>query len=187
MRILVAILTCAFTSIASADEPWMFPVDFPTAATAQYRVHFMSAVTSNSFIEIADGSRPFDCTTRIVDVNVASFQEIVKWYSEKIGETQLAKKLESFIAKSEPAQSRSDANPLRLYDFESLQMARSTHLNFRFTPEHKQITILHAEENGDIVSISLLGNDRETSIQVVRHAPPPKALARNGSEPSVAR
>ena len=187
MKILVAILTCAIASIASADNPWMFPVDYPSPESAQYRTQFMSATTSNSFIETADGSRPFDCTTRIVDVNVASFREIVKWYSEKFGEKQLVKNLESFMDKGDPEQSRSDAKPLRLYDFESLHMARSTHFNFRFTPEQRQITILHAEKNGDVVAISLLGNDHETSIQVIRHSPPLQALAQKDGEPRVAR
>jgi hypothetical protein len=63
----------------------------------------------------------------------------------------------------------------------------STHLTYRFTSQQKQITILHAEESGDIVTLSLLGLDHETSIQVLRHHPNPKALASKGGEPSVER
>ncbi len=136
-------------------------------------------MTRDSFAADVDGVRPFECTTRVVDANVTSFQEIVKWYTDKIGETQLAKNLDRFMNEGKPGP--------HLFRFKSGPMALSTHLTFRFKLEQKQITILHAEEDGDVVAISLLGLDSETSIQVLRHHPSSQARTQNGGEPSDAR
>lgn len=176
MKILFASLMCALANIACADEPWMYPVAKPPTPTL---AEFQSAITTESFAADADGYRPFECTTRVVDANVASFKEIVKWYADKTGETQLSQTLDRFIHKgiSGPG----------IGMFKTAPMAFSTHLTYRFKPEQKHITILHAEEAGDVVAISLLGLDRETSIQVLRHNPNLQAPARNGGEPSDVR
>ena len=161
---------------AEADEPWMYPAVTPASPTID-QINLLRKKTG--FVETL-GVRMFTSTTRVVPADVASFNEIVKWYADSIGETSLSFYLDRFAKTGISGPEIGIFEPV-------LPTPSSTHLTYRFTSQQKQITILHAEENGDVVTISLLGLDRETSIQVLRHHPNPKPLARNGGEPSVER
>ncbi|QDT07758.1 hypothetical protein K227x_61860 [Rubripirellula lacrimiformis] len=173
MKILIAILMCVFATTVDADEPWMYPVAIASSPT---NAELHSAMTKQSFAADRDGIRSFECTTRVVDANVASFQEIVKWYADLVGETQLVNTLNRFVAEGKPGPG--------IGFFQTTSMSLSTHLAFRFMPDQKQITILRAEDDGDVVAISLLGLERETSIQVLRHHPSSKAVAQDSGERS---
>ncbi len=153
------------------DEPWMYPADMPASPTIKQT---NSLIRKTGFMETR-GVRIFTSTSTVVPTEVASFEEIVKWYADKIGETKISYFLDRFVG--------TGISGPGIGMFKTQQMALSTHLTYRFTAEQKQITILHSEETGDVVTISLLGLDRETSIQVVRHHPNPQTLARNGGEP----
>lgn len=146
---------------AEADEPWMYPAAVPASPTIE-QINSLSRKTG--FTESL-GVRIFTSNTTAVPAEVTSFEVIVKWYADKIGETQLSNSLDRFV--------NTGVSGPGVGIFKTASMASSTHLTYRFTSEQKQITILHAEENGDVVTISLLGLDRETSIQVLRHHPNP--------------
>ncbi len=157
------------------NEPWMYPVDMPASPTIK---QMNSLIRKTGFVETL-GVRIFTSTTTVVPTEAADLEEIVKWYADKLGETSLSLYLDRFV-------STGISGP-GIGIFKTGQIMSSTHLTYRFTPEQKQITILHPEETGDVVAISLLGLDSETSIQVLRHHPNPQALARNDGEPSDAR
>ena len=171
MKVLLSILTCVVACTANADEPWMYPISISTSPTL---ADLTSATVKKSHAGESNGVRPLEGTTRVVDANVASSQEIVKWYSDQIGETQLPKFLERFV-------NGGNAGP-GIGFFETRPMARSTHLTYRLTLKQKQITIRHAKDSGDVVAISLPGSEGETGIHVLRHRLSDQALSRNGGE-----
>jgi len=173
MKILLAVLTFTLAHVASANEPWMYPINIDSSPTP---AELSSMRMSNSYAADSDGARPFEGTARVVDADVATFDEIVKWYADKIGETRLPKTLERFVNEGK-------AGP-GIGFFRTAELSLSTHLSFRFMPEQKHITILHADKTGDVVAISLLGLNQETNIQVIRHSRHPQAVAQNGGEPA---
>ena len=171
MKSLLIILICTLASVVSAVEPWMYPVDISSSPTI---ADISSLTMKSSYTADTNGFRPFEGTTRVVDADVATFREIVKWYADKAGETRLPKTLDRYVTdgKSGPG----------IGFFKTAQSSLSTHLAFRFLPDQKHITLLHAENNGDVVAISLLGLNHETSIQVIRHYRNPKAIAQKNEE-----
>jgi hypothetical protein len=152
------------------DEPWMYAVDMPASPTIK---QMNSLIQKTGYVETR-GARIFTSTTTVVPKEVASFEGIVKWYAEKLGERRLSYFLDRFV--------ETGISGPGLGMFETEQLASATHLTYRFTSEQKQVTILHAEENGDVVTISLLGLEPETSIQVLRHYPNVAAPAQNGGQ-----
>ena len=175
MKILLALLTFTLAHVAdaAADEPWMYPVKIDSSPTP---AELSSLKTSNTYAADSDGARPFEGTTRVVDADVATFSEIVKWYADRIGETRLPKTLDRFVNEGKTGPG--------IGFFKTAELSLSTHLSFRFMPEQKHITILHAEKTGDVVAISLLGLNNETNIQVLRHRGHVQAVAQNAGEPS---
>ena len=158
-------------NIGEADEPWMYPVEAPVSPTID---QINALIIRTGFTETR-GLRKFTSTTRSVPSDVASFEGIVKWYADKVGETTLSYYLDRFV--------NTGVSGPGVGIFDDVPTASSTHLTYRFTSEQKQITVLHVEENGDVVTISLLGSDRETNIQILRRHANPQAVARNGGEP----
>ncbi|MCO8122900.1 hypothetical protein NHH03_14220 [Stieleria sp. TO1_6] len=101
-------------------------------------------------------------TSRVIQADVASFADIVQWYSDRLGGSEIPEALVTFnqLAKAEQ-HSREGIS-------RDLAAILSTHLTYKFTSVQKQITILHAESSGDLVAIVLLGTEHETSIQILR-------------------
>jgi len=154
----------------------MYPVKIDSSPT---HAELSSLKMSSTYAADSDGARPFQGTTRVVHVDVATFDEIVKWYADRIGETRLPKTLNRFVndGKTGPG----------IGFFKTAELSLATHLSFRFTPEQKHITILHAEETGDVVAVSLLGLNHETNIHVLRHRRHAHAIAQKAGEPDDAR
>ncbi|WP_146534867.1 hypothetical protein [Rubripirellula reticaptiva] len=154
----------------------MYPVnvDLPLS-----RVELSSMRMSNSYAADSDGVKPFEGTTRVVHVDVATFDEIVKWYAERIGETRLPQTLDRFVDEGKTGPG--------IGFFKTAELSLASHLSFRFTPEQKHITILHTEETGDVVAVSLLGLNHETNIHVLRHRRHAHAIAPKAGEPDDAR
>ncbi|MCS7467242.1 hypothetical protein NZK35_11370 [Stieleria sp. ICT_E10.1] len=141
-----------------ADEPWMYPL---TISDSPDRQELNSLAMSGSYVE-SGGIRISEATSRVIHAEVASFGEIVKWYSAKLGDTKLSQALEAF---DEHSAGEPDFRQDRSVGF---AVPTTTHLTYRFTPDAKSITILHAEDEGDRVAISLLGTKTETAIEVIR-------------------
>ncbi len=173
MKILITVLASTLSIVAAADEPWMYPVNIDSSPTP---AELSSLRMGNSYAADSEGFRPFEATTRVVDADVATFGEIVEWYAGKLGETRLPQTLDRFVTEGKTGPG--------IGFFKTAQLSLSTHLSIRFTPDHKHITILHAEKAGDVVAISLLGLNHETNIQVLRHSRQPQAVAQNGDEPA---
>lgn len=146
-------------SHAEADEPWMYPVETPASPTIN---QMNSLIRKTGFVETL-GARVFTSTTRAVPADVASFEDIVKWYSDKLGDTDIPKSLDSFN------KSNADAATARDGFSKSFIAAPAAHTRFRFTPDQKQITTMLSIDGGDTVAISLIGTKSETSIHVMRH------------------
>ena len=176
MKILLALLTFTLAHAAAADEPWMYPVKVDSSPTP---AELSSLKMSNTYAADSDGARPFEGTTRVVDADVATFAEIVRWYADRVGETRLPKTLDRFVNEGKTGPG--------IGFFKTAESSLSTHLSFRFLPEQKHITILHAEKSGDVVAISLLGLNHETNIQVLRHRRHAHAIAQRDGEPDDAR
>ncbi|WP_442511272.1 hypothetical protein SH528x_002942 [Novipirellula sp. SH528] len=174
MKFLLSIFVCVLACTANAEESWMYPVAIPTSPT---QAELNSATMKVSYVE-SNGAKPFEGTRRVVHADVASFQDIVKWYSEQTGDTELPKVLKKFVERDE-----GEAKSGNGYT-KDLSTIFSTHLAYRFTPAQKQITILHIEASGDVVAISLLGLEHETSIHVIRHRPNRQSISKNGDESS---
>ncbi|WP_145386246.1 hypothetical protein [Stieleria neptunia] len=136
----------------------MYPL---TISNSPDRQELNSLTMSESYVE-SGGIRISEATSRVIHAEVASFGEIVKWYSAKLGDTKLSQALEAFDQHSagEP-----DFRQDRSVGF---AVPTTTHLTYRFTPDAKSITILHADDAGDRVAISLLGTKTETAIEVIR-------------------
>ena len=160
MKILITVLASTLSIVAAADEPWMYPVNIDSSPTP---AELSSLRMGNSYAADSEGFRPFEATTRVVDADVA---------------TRLPQTLDRFMTEGKTGPG--------IGFFKTAQLSLSTHLSIRFTPDHKHITILHAEKAGDVVAISLLGLNHETNIQVLRHSRHPQAVAHNG-EPADAR
>ena len=144
---------------AEADEPWMYPVEMPASPTIN---QLNSLIRKNGFVESL-GVRIFTSTTTAVPADVARFEDIVKWYSDKLGDTDIPKSLDSFN------KSNADATKVRDGVSKSFIAAPTAHTRFRFTPDQKQITIMLSIDGGDTVAVSLIGTKDETSIHVIRH------------------
>lgn len=78
MKFLAFLVTFAFVHTAGADEPWMYPIDVKVLVTPDMH--------NSHAIKIARVSRPdaihSEVSTRMIDADVASFEDIAKWYSE---------------------------------------------------------------------------------------------------------
>jgi hypothetical protein len=158
MKFLVFVVACALTYTTQADEPWMYPV----AITPSTLKEMSSLTLRKAYVETL-GVRTFDGTSRTIDADVASFDDIVKWYSEKLGGTELPKALETF-------KQNATENPERRDGYSrSLLVHPGTLLTYRFVPAAKQVTLLHAVDGSDLVVVSLQGTEHETCIQVLRH------------------
>jgi hypothetical protein len=163
MKIFTFIVVCAFNYAATAGEPWMYPVSVSSPVS-------LNEITSQSlyigYIE-SHGVRISDSSSRTVHADVASFQDVIKWYSKKIGGTDLPKKLDAYSTRAPDASDVQNGTAFNL----NFKENPVTLLTYRFTPAHKQVTFLRHVDNGDVVAVSLLGIKGETSIQVVRRHP----------------
>ena len=110
------------------------------------------------------GVRISEASSRVVAASVARFDTIVAWYSEKLGGTVLDSRLAAHTSRVEHAA-----------ELEHGQATSPTPIGemslYRFTPDHKQITIVAVVDGGDLIAVSLHGTNAETSIQVVRRHP----------------
>ena len=158
MRFLAFLVSFAFVHTAGADEPWMYPIDVKVLVTPEMQ--------NSHAIKIARVSRPdaihSEVSTRMIDADVASFEDIASWYSEKLGGTDLASLLASYNERREHSSDVQDGI------LPSVIAPSLASLTYRFTPKQKQITILPAESEADFVAVWLLQEERQTRIQVVR-------------------
>lgn len=152
MKLLVVVLIGLLAGQVQGIEPWMYPVSDSSR-------DLRSKTVANSYVE-TEGFRSLEGSARVVDAKVASFSEIVKWYCDQCGETQLLKSLQRYEAGGSPGAG--------IGVFDSQSTALATHLIYRFTPNHKQVTIIHNDKSGDVIAISLLGLEDATSVHVVR-------------------
>jgi len=160
MKIFTLILVCAFPCITSANEPWMYPLAVgPNPSLTELNSQSLRI----NYVEFG-GVRISDCSSRAVDADVASFDAIVKWYSDKLGSTDLTGKLASYNSRAEEAPDSQHGQVIG-------PTASAPTILYRFTPAHKQITIVPPIDDGDIVAVSLHGTNAETRIQVVRRHP----------------
>lgn len=137
-------------------EPWMYRV---MIAGSPSSVELRSQAMSMGYLE-SGGIRISESTSRVIQNEVASFEVIGKWYATKLGATKLSQVLENLNEPTVATPAFRPATPLAI--------PMTTNLTYRFTPTAKQISILHIDENDDIVAISLLGTASETSIEVIR-------------------
>jgi hypothetical protein len=145
---------------ADADEPWMYPVSCEPPLSA---VELNSMRTSVHYANVRDGKFA-ENTSRTVHQSVASFDDIVKWYSERLNVPDLPEKLSAFNARvaDDPESSVEDLTWPKDNPIIPIVV---THW---FTANQKQITFLLPEESGSIVAVSILGMKANTRIQVMR-------------------
>ena len=159
MKTLMLALVLALATSATASEPWLYPVTTDTPPRSASELNSLSQRTA--YVEHLD-VRTLDSVSTTIHSGVASLDDIVKWYSEKLGGTDLPKAIASYDERKE------DAEPTRDGFATNLPARPSALIRYRFTPTHKQITILPPADGGDTVVVSLLGTKNETSIHVVR-------------------
>ncbi len=161
MRILVFVIACALTSTGGADDAWMFPLKIEIPTT---QVEMDSLMMREMYAEL-HGTRYAENTSREVHTSVASFEDIVKWYAERLVVPDLPKKLAAFNKRvvAEPEHraehlSRPDDDPTKAQPL----------VTSWFTSNQKQVTTLFPDENGDVIAISILGMEEKTRILVMR-------------------
>ena len=142
------------------DESWMYPAAMPTSPTID---QMNSLRLKTAWVESL-GVRIYTSNSTVVPANVASFEAIVKWYSDKLGDTDIPRSLDSFNNLS-----ADDATRVRSGASKSFIAAPAAHTIYSFTPDQKQITIMLSIDGGDVVAVSLVGTKPETSILVMRH------------------
>ena len=146
------ILLAVVTSTVVADETWMYPVRSPGTA---------------GFLKSND-IRTASYAGRIIDVEFASFDGILKWYSDKIDSAAVSDALVKYKNRKPDA---ADVNHGSATAHNG-NSGRTTIVTYVFTPNRKHITILHPIDDGEIVVISLLGTKKNTGIQIIqRHTP----------------
>lgn len=162
MKTLLFIMMCAIAWPANADEPWMYPVPFEIPRSRDEWDSMRMLVHS---VE-AHGTRYAENTSRIVPESVASFDDIVKWYSERLKVSDLTEELSEFNARDadDPGMSAEGLT----WPKDNPKKPVRTLVTHWFTTNQKQITFLLPEESGSIVAVSLLGVKGKTKIQVMR-------------------
>ena len=158
MKFLAFLVTIAFVHTAGADEPWMYPVDVQALVTPEMHNSHAVKIARVSRLDAIHS----EVSTRIVDADVASFEDIAKWYSEKLGGTDLPSVLASYNERP------NDSSEVQDSVLPGVIAPSLASLTYRFTPKQKQITILPADSDGHLVAVWLLQDERQTRIQVVR-------------------
>lgn len=104
-------------------------------------------------------------TSREVHTSVASFEQIVKWYSERLVVPDLPKKLAVFSKRvdAEPGHRAEHVTRAGVDPTQTQALVTSW-----FTSNLKQVTTLFPDKNGDVIAISILGMGEKTRILVMR-------------------
>ncbi|NND99105.1 MAG: hypothetical protein HKN47_17445 [Pirellulaceae bacterium] len=163
MKIFAFIAAWMILPAVNADEPWMYPVSVSSPVSL---VELNSQTLKIGYVE-SRGVRISESTSRTVHASVARFEDVIQWYSEKIGGTNLPEKLDAYTKRTP---GKVDVHDGTAFDIKSVP---TTLITFRFTSGYKQITFLPPVVDGDVVAVTLLGTKDETSIQVVRKHPVP--------------
>lgn len=142
------ILLAVATSTVVAEETWMYPVQSPG---------------SSGFVKSND-VRTASHASRIIDVEFASFDDVLKWYSDKIDSAAVPDALVQY-KKRKPDAADVNHGSATAHNGDS---GRTTIVTYVFTPDRKHITILHPIDDGGIVVISLLGTAKDTGIQIIQ-------------------
>ncbi|TWT79725.1 hypothetical protein CA13_11320 [Planctomycetes bacterium CA13] len=158
MRLLVFMTLFALPLIACAEESWMFPVtmDSPTA-----KVQLDSLRIAESYVEEIGGRNAI--TSRVIHSSVASFDEIVKWYSDRLITPDLSEKVADYDRRSAVAPELCVEHGINPKDDPTKAI-----VTYWFTPTLKQITTLFTNDEGGVIAILLLGTENQTRIQVMR-------------------
>lgn len=153
MKIATTLLVSAvLCTTLNAEETWMYPIQSPGS----------SGILRSNDVRIASHS------SRIIDVKFATFEDILNWYSNKIGTTAVT---DAFIKyKKRP----SDAANVHYGSATAHNgnSERTTIVTYTFTPTHNHVTILHPVNDGGVITISLFGTEKETGIQFIRRYSP---------------
>lgn len=138
----------------------MYPIAFePPISREELESITTKRVTSS---EVRGTSNAVN-TSRVVHDSVASFDEIVKWYSDRLGVPGLPEKLSAFNAKVAGAPEHSIEGGTWTED-----KPTETLISYWFAANQKHVTFLLTEEGGNAVAVSLLGLTDKTRIQVMR-------------------
>jgi len=112
----------------------------------------------------SDDVRIANYSSRIIDVEFATFDAVLKWYSSKIGSTAASDALINYEKRPAGAADVTHGSATA----PNGNSGRTTIVTYAFTPTHRQITILHPLDDGGVITISLLGTEKETGIQLIR-------------------
>lgn len=143
------------------SEIWLYPVKMPVSPTSE---QLNSLIKKTAHVNTEQHGGPLYTSTSLnVTTDIANFIDIVKWYSEKLKDTDVLGSLKSFSEEEDKNKKASDGTS------RTFVANRPALTRFRFTPDQKQVTMILTDDNGDAVTILLVGNTRETRIEVMRH------------------
>ena len=144
----VLLIWSVLCTALSAEETWMYPVLSPGS----------SGVHKSNDVRIADYS------TQVIDREFATFDEILKWYCDRIGSATVSDALIKYKKRPSDAADVHHGSAIA----RNGDSGRTTIVTYVFTPTHSQITMLHPVEAGGVLAISLLGTEQNTGIQIIR-------------------
>jgi len=142
------------------DEPWMYPIQMPAAPTV---AQLNSIIIRTASLETEKHKGRIQTgTSVVVPADIADFHEIVKWYASKLNDTDVLEALSTFNETTDGDTKSRDCFS------RSVTADSAAQTRLRFTTDQKLMTTLVSLDGGDAVSVSLVGNKKETSILILR-------------------
>ncbi|OUT54191.1 MAG: hypothetical protein CBB71_23310 [Rhodopirellula sp. TMED11] len=141
-------------------EPWLYP---PNLNQPSNKLALHAGRIAETYIEHA-GVRTLQTNSRMIHHSVASFKDIVQWYSDKWNTPDLPGKIKAFEKRlqTEPELTVESVLPPQ-------NLPPKVLLTYWLSPSQTHITASLRDTNGEPICITILGMKKQTRIQVARH------------------